>query len=361
MSLSTIPYLRWAKTEQRRGEILLTLSATPAVDWADIELDPAELELCRYSAYGDAALLAGLAAEVGGAEDQVLLAASASHVHFCFAAAHLSPGDRVLYESPGYLPLVDSLSMFQVEAVRFERRFEDGFALPVERLAGVVEQMCPRLVLVTNLHNPSGVALTEAERRFLVQLCERFGVLVLCDEVYRPFLDPDPGPLSRLHPGIVSVNSFNKAYGLPQIRVGWGHGSRTAVERARRVLDATTVHNSCLSDQVAAAAWRHRDALVRRSRALAQTSWAVTEPWLRASAIDYVAPDGGVVCFPRVPAPFADADALREALLEVGVGVTPGRFFESPSHFRLGFGMPPARLNDAQSRISAVLAGRISR
>lgn len=356
LNLSTIPYLRWAKTEQRRGEILLTLSAVPPVGWDDIDLDPADLELCQYSAYGDRSLVSSLATECRGNEDEVLLASSASHVHFCFAAAHLSAGDRVLYESPGYLPLVDSLSMFQVEAVRFVRPFEDGYRLPMDRLESIVDQMRPRLLLVTNLHNPSGVALSVEEREFLAGLCDRFGVLVLCDEVYRPFLDPDPGPLSLLHPGILSVNSFNKAYGLPQIRVGWGHGSQAVVERARRVLDATTVHNSCLSDQVAAAAWQRRDSLIERSRRLARTSWAATGPWMRAAGLEVVPPAGGVVCFPRVPPAFGDGDLLREALLGVGVGTTPGRFFGCPSHFRLGFGLPAPQLLEAQRRIDGVLS-----
>lgn len=355
--LSRIPYMRWAKSQAAVGEYALTSSAVPPLDWHSLGMDPQQLELCRYNAYGDESLLAELRAE-GTAESDVLLASSTTHAHFCLAASILSPGDRVLYESPGYLPLVDSLSMLGVEAVRFVRRFEDGFSLPREHIERVVEQACPRLLLVTDLHNPSGVTLDEDERRFLADLCERTGLEIICDEVYRPFLDPDPGPLHRWHPAISSVNGLNKSYGLPLIRVGWALASRARTERARRVLDATTVHNSCLSDQVAGFAWQARTRLLDRARAIAAEGWAICGPWLEGSPLACVPPAGGLICFPRVPDAFEDGDALRAHLLEHGVGVTPGSYFEAPRHVRIGFGLAPQRLREALLAIDHALAGR---
>lgn len=354
MSLSEVPYLRWAKNEQRAGDYQLTYSAVPPVDWETIGLDPAELKLFDYTRYGPESFLEALCAEGNFEPQQVLLASSATHAHFCFAASILIAGDRVLYESPGYLPLVDSLSMLDVEPIRFLRRFEDGYRLPCEALSMLVEQACPRILLLTSVHNPSGVALTPEETDFLDDLCERTGIIVLCDDVYRPFLDPDPGPLAQRHPGIISVNSLNKSYGLPQIRVGWGFAEPRLVERARRVLDATTVHNSCLSDQVAEAAWQHREALVERARHVAKQGWDVVGPWLEQSPLECVAPDAGLVCFPRLPeGNLADADAARDAFLKVGVGVTPGTFFEDPRHFRLGFGVEPPVLEEALRRLES--------
>lgn len=353
MPLSEIPYIRWAKSESVAGEYLLTSSAAPEANWSDLGLDPRDLKLFHYNAYGEEVMLDELRAQVPGCD--ALVAAGASHVHFCIAAAILRPGDRVLFEAPGYLSLLDSLSMLDVEAIRFRRSFDDGFRLPLEQLEAVISQVQPRLVLLTNLHNPSGVALSEAEMDGLAGLCERTGVEVLCDEVYLPYLDPQPAPLHTRHPLITSVCSFNKSYGLPQVRVGWAQARPELVERARRIVDATTIHNSCLSDQVAAVAWPQREQLRQRARATATAGWQVAAPWLERLPLEVVAPAGGLVCFPRVPEQyFEDGEAFRKALLEVGVGVTPGSFFGAPHHVRIGFRETPERLEEAFSRMASL-------
>ena len=350
--------MRWAKSESWLGEHLLTSSAIRPVDWDELGLDPASLDLLEYTPYGDEELLAHIAGPWGLGPEHVLLAASTTHAHFCFAASVLEPGDRVLAECPGYSCLVDSLSLLRVNVVPFGRTFESAHALPASELRALVAKHRPRLLLVTNLHNPSGVALGTDDRRLLVELCESTGIEVLSDEIYRPFLDPDPGPLCREHPGIVSVWGLNKVHGLPTIRVGWGLATPERVQRARCLLDATTVHNSTLSDQVARHAMGDPERLARRARRIADAGRAVLAPWLAARGIEGVAPAGGLVCFPRVPAPFSDDLDFRSALLEVGVGVTPGRFFGDPRHVRVSCGLDPDDMRAALARVDEALAAR---
>lgn len=180
--------------------------------------------------------------------------------------------------------------------------------------------------------------------------------MVICDEMYRPFLDPDPGPLALLHPRIVSVGGLNKVHGLSQIRVGWGIAAPEVVTRARRVIDSTTLHNSCLTDQVAEAAMDHLEELRQRGRDIASAGWQMMEDWYRHSSLEVVEPAAGLVSFPKVPSRFADGDQLRSRLMEEGVNVTPGRFFGSPGHIRIGHGLPPADLARALAAIDRALS-----
>jgi len=356
---SDVPYIRWAKEHAGFDGIALTQSAVPPVDWDDIALDPRELRLFEFSAYGDESLRAGIAGEWGWGAERVLLAGSASHAHFCLAASLLEPGDRVLHEVPGYLPLLDALSLLRIEPVPFARLAEDGYRLPRDEIRRAARHPRARLLLLTDLHNPTGVALEREDRDFLAALCEETGLEVIADEMYRPFLDPDPGPLCRAHDRIVTVAGLNKVHGLSQIRVGWGIAPPARIELARRILDATTIHNSCLSDQVARAAWPRRAQLVARARAIAAAGWEVFGEWLARSPFETRSPAGGLVCFPRVAGErFADGDDFQRAALEEGVLVTPGRFFGRPDHVRIGFGLPPERLREATARLDRVLDRR---
>ena len=354
--LSSVPYIQWAKAQVGKARYPLTMSAVPPVDWQDLDFDPRELALFEFSDYGDPELRDGIAGEWGWTREHVCLASSASHAHFCFAASVLEPGDTVLYESPGYLPLLDSLSLLRVETVPVSRRSEDGFALDLDAVREAVARTGAKVLLITDLHNPSGVALPDDVGEGLAQLCDETGLQIIVDEMYRPFLEEDPRPLCGDHPNIVSIRGLNKVHGLSQIRIGWGLASPDRVARAQRILDATTIHNSCLTDQVGRVAWRVRESLVARARRIAGDGWDVVRPWLDEGPLEGAPPAGGLVCFPRLPEGWTGTQ-LFEAARARDVLVTPGSFFGDDRHIRLGFGLPPKELRAALTLLDEVLSG----
>ncbi|MEC9475433.1 MAG: pyridoxal phosphate-dependent aminotransferase [Planctomycetota bacterium] len=332
------------------------MSAVPPVSWEQIGLDPATLELFEFTPYGPSEVMDSLAAMWGLDPEGILLASSASHAHFCFAAALAGPGGTVVHEVPGYLPVVDALSVVGARTVPFERRFEDQYRIDVDRLAQIIEQHGANLLLITNLHNPSGVQLSREEEQGIVSICDRLDCHVLVDEMYRPFLDPDPGPLSRLHPSIVSIGGLNKVHGISQVRFGWGFGGPDLVDRARCVFDSTTLHNSCLTDQVARAAMGRWEPLRQRGCKFASDGWDLFSDWLEKHPLSLVAPAGGLVCFPRVPSGYgSDAVEFRRRCLEHDVNLTPGHFFGAPDHVRIGFGLPVDQLEPALEALGRVL------
>jgi aspartate/methionine/tyrosine aminotransferase len=56
------------------------------------------------------------------------------------------------------------------------------------------------------------------------------------------------------------------------------------------------------------------------------------------NALEYVDPPGGTVMFPRIKG-VDDSGPFAERLLSTRqTAIVPGRFFDAPAHFRLGFG-----------------------
>ena len=97
--------------------------------------------------------------------------------------------------------------------------------------------------------------------------------------------------------------------------------------------------------------------LVEMRRRLARVS-----DWMAGEALlDWVAPTGGVVCFPRMVAePPGGVAAFYERLLdEQGAYVGPGHWFEMPdTYFRLGYGWPTGdELEAGLGAISKALRG----
>ena len=104
---------------------------------------------------------------------------------------------------------------------RFERRFEDGYRLDVD---GLLERLTPgtRLILLTNLHNPSGVRAGQDELRTLAERAGERGVWLVVDEVYLEFLPPGEDRTAfNLAPNVVTLSSLTKVFGLGGLRRGW--------------------------------------------------------------------------------------------------------------------------------------------
>ncbi len=89
--------------------------------------------------------------------DQVTTANGAAGANFQALAAVLEPGDDVLMERPGYDPLPGAARLLGANIVRFERRFEDGFALDPDAVARALTPRT-RLVIITLAAQPDGRA-----------------------------------------------------------------------------------------------------------------------------------------------------------------------------------------------------------
>ena len=87
---------------------------------------------------------------------QVATAVGTSGANFLACAALLDPGDDVLVERPGYDPLLAIPQLLGARTIRFDRRYEDGFALDPDRVASALTP-ATRLIVIADLHNPSGV------------------------------------------------------------------------------------------------------------------------------------------------------------------------------------------------------------
>ena len=179
--------------------------------------------------------------------------------------------------------------------VRFERRFEDGFRLDLDRVAAALTPRT-RLIIVTNPHNPTGV-LTGPRRRCVhsATLAERHGCYVLADEIY---LDAVPGPppavAATLSPRIVTTSSLTKAYGLAGLRCGWALADAALCEEIRRARDLVDGSGSVLAERAAAVAFDHLPALAARAGAILAPNFARFERVHgRASpALEWVVPRG---------------------------------------------------------------------
>jgi aspartate/methionine/tyrosine aminotransferase len=205
-----------------------------------------------------------------------------------------------------------------------------------------------RLIVVTTPHNPSGVRLDRASLVALGQLAAESGAHVLVDEVYldaSAAVRGEHGPATsaaQLDGPFVATNSLTKSYGLAGLRLGWAIAPAQIVDRLRRTRDVVDNAGNAPSDRLAALAISMRAKLAERARSLLTTNIEQATRFLAAQPrLEVAELPGASVTFPRLR-DTADAESFVQTLLDVhGIAVAPGRFFESPAHFRISLAGRP--------------------
>lgn len=337
MVRSRAPYMEWARHRSRPG-VDLAGSNLLACTLEDLPGAREALDIAGESPDGYAPLVEAIARRYGVASDSVATAGGCSGANFLTCAAILDSGDEVLIEHPAYDPLIAAARLLGAEIRFFARRFEEGYALEPERVAEAIG-VKTRLIIVSSPHNPSGAIASAESLEALGAIAAKAGIHVLVDEVY---LDAALGkrhpPAATLSPVFISTNSLTKSWGLASLRCGWALASAEIIERIRRARDVVDVWGPIPSDRLAVVAFQHGDRLAERARALVETNSRLVADFIAGRAELECVASSATIAFPRFR-DGRDADPfIRRLFEEHGVAVAPGRFFDSPAHFRISFG-----------------------
>lgn len=351
------PYLEWAKIRlsprfDLAGSNVLTCSVE------DLQGARDAIELSGRNDNGYAPLLEAIARRYEVRPSQVTTAQGTSGANFLVCSALLGAGDDVLVETPGYDPLLGAPRMLGANVVRFARTFEDGWALDPARVGAAMTPRT-RLIIITSPHNPTGTLADVEALRAVGRLAERAGARVLVDEVYLDAAGSDASVAATLGDVFITTSSLTKSYGLAGLRCGWILSSDDVAARLRRARDVVDGSGPIVTERLSVLAFEQLDRLIARTRALLDRNTALVRAMLRARPdLEFVHPAGGTVVFPRIRG-VDNADRFAERLMrDRETAVVPGRFFDAPAHFRIGFGGPTAALEGGLAQIASALDGR---
>jgi aspartate/methionine/tyrosine aminotransferase len=348
-------YMQWAKMRPR---VKYDLALSGILNLPFVEFDPkiTDLDLNGDNAYGYRPLIEGLALHCEVAPESVVTISGGTSManHLAMAAA-LERGDEVLIEEPTYEPLLATAEYFGAVIKRFARPFEDRYEVRVEEVA---KQITPRtrLIVLTNLHNPSSVQ-TEAETlRAIGELARSVGARVLVDEVYLEVMF-EAAPKSSIHlgPEFIATSSLTKGYGLSGLRCGWILAEPDLAQRMRLLNDVFGAVGPQPSERLSVFALENLSRIAARAKTILESNRAILNDFLDTrEELSVVRSKTGTTCFPRLLK--SSVTELCELLTEnYETAVVPGRFFESPQHFRIGMCAEPELFRVGVERLGAAL------
>lgn len=354
-------YMEWAKTHSH-ARFNLATSGVTGVPLTEFPFDLAQFEVTAPGGYGYAPLQQRMAQHSGVPEECVVAATGTSMANHLAMATVLDPGDEVLIEEPVYGPLLDVAEYLGARIKRVPRRFETGFALEPGEIERAITKET-RLILLSNLHNPSGALAPAATLRAIGEMARDVGARVLVDEVYLEMLLDKSAPFCFAigqsiaaddNPFIVT-SSLTKVYGLSGLRCGWVLASPPLAKRMWLLNDLYGAVAAHPAEKMSVMAFDHLEQFRRRALMLLTANRALIDSFLDSRTdLECFRPLAGTVVFPRLT--HGDPEKFFALLREkYETTVVPGSFFEMPRHFRIGMGGDTAGLRAGLERLSGAL------
>lgn len=308
---------------------------------------------------GNPYVLDVVAARHGVPRDQVICTTGATGALALLYRALTRPGDHVLVETPGFDLFTDLAKAQHLSVTSFARTGE-RYEINVDAVLAST-QPNTRLIVISNLHNPSGMLASPETLVALATAAEQRGIRVVVDEVYGDYADVAvrPKPAACLAPNLITINSVTKIFGLATLRCGWIVAAPAIMASIRELSDRTEFGISNLSHAVAALVLENSAPFEAFSADMIAAARPVLERyysrWQAEGLVDGLLPDAGCICFPRL-AGIADSYSFSEWLAaEQQVIVAPGEYFDAPGHIRIGFGKEADQLEQGLIRLEAGL------
>jgi histidinol-phosphate aminotransferase len=290
-------------------------SPTPPAFVPEALRGPFDPSVNEYPDSSYTALTAAAATYTGVVPHEVIVGAGADEVLDLVAKAFLPAGSAALVPVPTYAMYGVLTSQRAARIVSVPRLGRDGgYALDVPAVAAKLPNV--QVVWLCSPNNPTGAEDSEADLRAVIEAAAPLPnpPLVVVDEAYFEFGHGTVIPWRNDFPNLLAIRTVSKAFALAGVRVGYGVGGRSVIERLERVRPPGSI--STISAHIGAKALSDPGYALRNAREL-----SIEREWLAASLGDLGWTPAPSVCnFLLVRIGDHDAaEAATDVLLRAGI------------------------------------------
>jgi aspartate aminotransferase len=295
--------------------------------------------------------------------ENVLVTNGAKQSLFNILYSILNPQDEVILLAPYWVSYPEIVKMCMGRPVIVTP--EDGTFTPrFEEIERAVTSYT-RAIVVNSPNNPSGAIYPPELISSLVDLCERKGIFLVCDDIYHKltFDGKEAAPAFRYtqhqidDSHVLIVNGVAKLYGMTGFRVGWVVAPKDLVRVMTNVTAQTTSGVSPVSQAAAEGALNGLQSVVDALRLQIQNNRDVLLQEMRSfNGARLLPPDGTFYALPDLRAFGSSSVDIAGFLLRKALVVTvPGREFGMEGHLRLSFSGTVKDVTEGLARIKWAL------
>ena len=251
--------------------------------------------------------------------------------------ATVNPGEEVIVFEPFYENYGPDAILCGATP-RFVSLHPPDFSFRHEELAAAFNKKT-RAIVINSPNNPTGRVFSRQDLELIAQLCQKYDVLAITDEIYEHILydDAEHIPLWTL-PGMaertIAVNSVSKTFSVTGWRIGFILASAALTASIRKVHDFLTVGAAAPLQEACAEAFAFPESYYKELGDFYRQRRDYMLKALEDVGFRCVRPGGAYYIMAEI-APFGWDDDVAFAFhlaSEIGVAVVPGSSFYRPGH-----------------------------
>jgi len=221
-----------------------------------------------------------------------------------------------------------------------------------------------KAIILNTPNNPTGKVFTRAELELIRDLCLKYNVLAITDEIYEHILYDDTEhtsivSLDGMRDRTVTINGMSKTYGVTGWRVGWAVAPEKITNAIRKVHDFLTVGTPAPLQEAGAAALSLPPEYYAKLAGGYCGRRDHLMPALTEAGFKCFRPRGAYYVMTDISAfGFKDDVSFAKYLVqEIGVACVPGSSFycdprDGAKQVRFAFCKKPETLDEAARRLS---------
>lgn len=287
--------------------------------------------------------------------EQVAISSGSQQALDLIGRVLLDPGDVVFCELPSYIGAISAFRNLQATLVGV-RQAEDG--IETEELVSKIEdtraagKRAKLIYVIPNFQNPSSVSISLEKRQQLLEIVERYDLLLLEDDPYgevyfEPELKEQMVPIKSFDRSgrVLYISSFSKIL-APGLRTGWIVAHPQIIEKIDLAKQAADLCGSMLDQRIVAECWNH--GIVQKHlprirefyRSRCQVMLECLERFMPGQAV-WTKPLGGLFLWMTVPLSLNTEELLYQCIEQERVSYVIGQPFyvngEGTNALRLAF------------------------
>ncbi|HET6559568.1 MAG TPA: PatB family C-S lyase [Prolixibacteraceae bacterium] len=273
------------------------------------------------------------------------------------------PGEGVIIQPPVYFPFFDSVKGTGRELIENPLRLENGrYYFDLEDLKNKITPTT-KLLLLSNPHNPGGMAWNEKELTELAQVCIQNKVVIISDEIHSDLVfegnrhTPLAGISEEIAQNCVICMSPSKTFNTAGLTTSYlvipNKRYWAAYERVMRL---PHLHmGNIFGNAALEAAYTHGDEWLGQLIDYLQGNYTFLEEFFKKHMplVKVMRPDATYLIWIDFSAYSLSDEALNQRLIDAGVGLNRGAQFgkQGKGFMRINIGCPRSVLQEALVRI----------
>ena len=178
------------------------------------------------------------------AEDHITVTCGATEAMIATLKAIINPGDEIIIFEPFYENYGPD-GILSGAIPKYVTLNPPNWNFDKEKLEATFNEKT-KAIIINTPNNPTGKVFSQLELEFIRDLCLKWDVYAITDEIYEHILYDgfkhiSLASIDGMQDRTITINSVSKTYSVTGWRVGWAIASKQITERIRKVHDFLTV------------------------------------------------------------------------------------------------------------------------